>query len=493
MINVPPRNDFFTGREKILSKLHDTLKVEGRAAIKQVISGLGGIGKTATATEYAHRHANDYSHVLWTGAADAAALNEGFARLARELGLPQYQKSEETVAEVKRWLAQNPGWLLILDNADEPGLLTPFLPSAAVGAILLTSRGDVFDGLGVVHPLALDVLTADEAAEFLFARIGKDGATASADERAAARELAETLGGLALALEQAGAYVFARPRYTLRRYAEEYRAETLRLLGKAKPKTGDYQETVLTTWSVSFRAAAGESGAAAEILRVSAFLAPDLIPCAVLEAGKAEIGAALGQEGTIDDALAALTRYSLIRMDAANDGYAVHRLVQAVIQDEMNEETRRDWAERAVAAVNRAFPDVSDFHQWELCAGFLPHGTQLAGVIEEFGLETAEAGGLLNRCGYFLKERARYAEALPMYERSLAIWEKALGAEHPDTALSLNNLAGLYRAQGEYGKAEPLYERSLAILEKTLGGEHPTTRTVANNLAGLRGKLSPPA
>jgi tetratricopeptide (TPR) repeat protein len=492
-INVPGRNDFFTGREEILSRLHATLKAGGRAAIKQAISGLGGIGKTATAIEYAHRHAEEYACVLWTGAESESALTAGFASFAPHLGLPFLEKTDEQVAAVKGWLTQNRDWLLILDNANAPEIVADFLPSRLTGAVLLTSRATNFDAVGNLSPIALEVMTEGEALAFLKERTQRP--TLSEGEETAAKALAEELGHLPLALEQAGAYV-KKNRVSFGKYLELYGARRLAILKKSAPEAGNYRLTVETTWGLNFEQVEAASPAAADILRMSAFCAPEAIPFAVVEKGAGEISvaaaAAVAGADVVNEVIRTLTEYSLVAMDGERETFEMHRLVQAVTRERLGE-AARDWAERALAVVNGAFPDVSDFHQWALCEGFLPHGTHLAGVIDEFGLETAEAARLLNQCGYFLKERARYAEAEPLLKRALAIREKALGVEHPDTAVSLNSLALLYDDQGEYGKALPLVERALAILEKTLGGEHPNTRTVAESLAQLRGKMSPPA
>jgi tetratricopeptide (TPR) repeat protein len=493
-INVPGRNDFFTGREEILSRLHATLKAEGRAAIKQAISGLGGIGKTATAIEYAHRHAEEYACVLWTNAESESALTSGFAGFAPHLGLPFLEKADDQVAAVRTWLADNPGWLLILDNADAPEVVADFLPNPLTGAVLLTSRATNFRRVGIGNPVTLEVMTEGEALAFFAKALGAEAI--GAEEVEAARAVAAELGHLPLALEQAAAYITMHDVGSFWEYLRRYRELRVKIFGKVEPQAGNYQvdmetgmrHTVATTWRLNFEAVEKESAGAADILRVSAFLGSEGIPFEVIGKGAGEISEAAERatEGGayVSEALTPLTRYSLIVRDGRRKTFDVHRLVQAVTRERLGEE-ERDWAERAVAAVNQAFPDVSDFYQWGASEGFLPHGTQLAGVIDEFGLETAEAARLLNQCGYFLNERARYGEALPLYERALAIREKALGAEHPWTATSLNNLAALYKAQGEYGKAEPLYERALAITEKALGAEHPSTAVSLNNLAGL--------
>jgi len=150
----------------------------------------------------------------------------------------------------------------------------------------------------------------------------------------------------------------------------------------------------------------------------------------------------------------------------------------------MDKTEQRHWAKRVVRAVSRAFPGV-EFSNWPKCERLLPHAQACAALVQQFGFEFVEVARLFNRAGLYLVARGRYAEAEPLYQRALAISEKALGPEHPNVANSLNNLAALYRGQGKYAEAEPLYQRALAIREKALGPEHPDVATSLNNLAAL--------
>ena len=220
---------------------------------------------------------------------------------------------------------------------------------------------------------------------------------------------------------------------------------------------GDYPETVRTTWTKSFEAVKAKSAAAADLLTVSAFLAPDRIPYEILVKGASHLGetlaAALANAPNdargLNKLLTLLTRYSLIRRNIESRTYDIHRLVQAVIRDGMDEPTQRLWAERTVRAVDEG-PPLLNSPTGPTATGSCPTGVACADQIERFGLVFAEAARLLNQAGYYLDGRARYAEAEPLYRRALAIREKALGPDHPDTATSLNDLAGLYRLQGRF-------------------------------------------
>ncbi|HEX7628037.1 MAG TPA: toll/interleukin-1 receptor domain-containing protein, partial [Candidatus Methanoperedens sp.] len=168
--NVPfQRNSYFTGREAVLEELHNTLNFKKAAALAQAISGLGGIGKTQTAVEYTYIYKIDYSAVLWVKADSGEALISNYAALAHVLDLPQKDEKDQNLiaAAVRRWLENNSGWLLIFDNADQPGLLEDYIPINHKGHILLTSRAQLFDKLGISKPVELKKMPPDEAREFL--------------------------------------------------------------------------------------------------------------------------------------------------------------------------------------------------------------------------------------------------------------------------------------------------------------------------------------
>jgi len=147
-------------------------------------------------------------------------------------------------------------------------------------------------------------------------------------------------------------------------------------------------------------------------------------------------------------------------------------VTQAVLQDELNADDQRRWAERAVRAVNRGFPFV-EFSNWPQCERWLPQAQTAAAWIERWDFGFEEGGRLLNNAAGYLHKRGRFAEVEPLYQRALAIWEQALGSDHPNVAQSLNNLAVLYKIQGRTAEAEPLYQRALAIWEHALGPDHP--------------------
>ncbi|HEY7420172.1 MAG TPA: NB-ARC domain-containing protein, partial [Ktedonobacteraceae bacterium] len=206
-----PHNPFFTGREAILHHLHELLSRQRTMLLTQscTINGLGGIGKTQTVLEYAYRHSQNYSAVLWVSAKTVESMISSFVTIAELLKLSEKGPHEHflVVDAVIRWLTDHADWLLIFDNVEDPELLKRFLPPARRGCLLFTSRRQ---GLGLTsNTLKLDQMPPEEGMRFLLRRAGWLDTTASFDQlaptdQALAKEIVAAMGGLPLALDQAG-------------------------------------------------------------------------------------------------------------------------------------------------------------------------------------------------------------------------------------------------------------------------------------------------
>jgi len=494
--NIPyQRNPFFTGQEDILNQLYQTLHAANTVALShpQGISGLGGIGKTQTALEYAYRYRTNYAAIFWIRADSITALTSSMVELARVLELPERHEQDQgiIVQAVLRWLRLHTDWLLIYDNIDDLSIAEPFLPKAGPGHLLFTTRAYALEGLA--QRLDIQKMEPEIGALLILRRASLLAlqaalSMANPDDQSIARAISHELDGLPLALDQAGAYVKETP-CALVDYLASYRIRRQGLLQTRGSFDQNYPASVATTWSLSFEKVSQVHPAAAELLNFCAFLAPDAIPEEILTAGAAHLGAVLAPVATnpmrLDQVCKEVLRFSLFQRGADARTLTIHRLVQAVLQDNLPAETRAHWKQCAVNSVSAASPNVQDMAQWDACQQWLPHALICAIWIEQAPLATPTAARLLNRAGYYLHERGRYGEAEPLYQRDLLIREQEFGATHPDTASSLNNLAGLYDHQGRYAEAEPLYVRALAIREQELGATHPNTANSLNNLAGL--------
>lgn len=494
--NVPfYRNVFFTGRDELLQRLHDQLQSGQPTAITQpqAISGLGGIGKTQLATEYAYRYRHEYKAILWVRAESQETLITSYSVLAILLNLPERdaQEQEITIQAVKIWLQTHHNWLLILDNADDLDQISPFLPLPPFsGHILITTRAH--DMQSLAQRLDVETLPPQQGALFLLRRANlllpeASLEQATPDEQRLALQLTHELGGLPLALDQAGAYLEATG-MSLQQYQQLYRHRSRDILNQRRSRLADHPEPVATTWSLAFQRVQERSAAAADLLRLCTFLAPDAIPEELptlgAEALEEPLASMANDPFLFNQAIEALRAYSLLDRDPGTQLLSIHRLVQAVLRDQMDTATEKLWAVRAARVVNAAFPSVKH-ETWPQCERLLPHALQCAWRIESYDLAFPEAVRLLNQTGLYLLERARYQEAAPLLLSALSISERQLEANHPDVASSLNNLANLYRTQGKYELAEPLLKRALTIREQQLGTEHSGTAASLNNLAGL--------
>jgi tetratricopeptide (TPR) repeat protein len=494
--NVPfGRNPFFTGRGRLLERLHMQLSRTQRAALTQsyALSGLGGIGKTQTAIEYAYRYRQEYRAVFWVRADSRETLVADYIAIARVLSLPEESAPDQLliVAAVKRWLEQQEGWLLILDNADDLQLLTDFLPSQGNGHLLLTTRAQATGKLA--EHLSVEKMELSEGMQLLLRRAKLLAPQEPLDNvstavRTTAQQLVEELDGLPLALDQAGAYM-EDTGTSLSEYLALYRRYHLALLQHQSSLSTDYPHTVASTWALSFEQVEQQDAAAADLLRLCAYLHPDAIPEELLTEGAAELGPRLSPVAAnpllLNRAIQVLRRYSLVKRDPEAKVLNLHRLVQVVLKEQMDEPAQRAWAKRSIRAVNRAFPEAEFFYswQWERCERCLPHALLGAQWIAQQDFTFPEAARLLHVTGRYLGERGQLTQAEPLLERALSLREQVLGAEHAETARTLNVLAQVYLDLGKYEQAERLLEPALAGFERLLGPTHSMIAMTLNRLA----------
>jgi tetratricopeptide (TPR) repeat protein len=473
--NLPRRNPNFTGREDLLGALRQSLLDGGHAALTQALVGLGGLGKTQCAIEYAHRHAGEYQCAWWVRSEEPAQCASDFAALAAELDLPEKGEPDQRVivTAVRRWLERNGGWLLVFDNVPHPDALKDYLPARTPGHLFITSRDPNWGGTAA--PVRVPIFPRTESVAFLQKRTRCSETEADA--------LAHELGDLPLALEQAAAYIVATG-CTTAAYLDLLRSRRQELWQDERPPEG-YQATVATTWSLSMTEAAAECPAAADLLNLCAFLAPDDIPLPLLRDGADLLPDSVAPTAKdpllLNRALAALQRYSLATV--RGDALSLHRLVQAVVRDGLSPGDQRTWAAAAVRIVSSGFPPESgDVRTWPECALLLPHALVAAGHAEGLGVAGEATGHALDRAATYVQGRAAFAQARGLFERALTIAEGAFGPDHPNVAAVANNLGGVLRDLGDLAGAKAHFERALRIDEQAYGPDHPNVAIRVSNL-----------
>jgi tetratricopeptide (TPR) repeat protein len=480
VFNLPfPRNPFFTGREDQLEAIHLALTSRGRAAL----SGLGGIGKTQTALEYAYRHQSEYDHVFWVRAEQETELITGYVALAKALQIPGHQQEDQqaVVALMKQWLATHDRWLLVLDNADDLRQLRPYLPTTS-GHILLTTRAQTLGDLA--QKVEVTRMATDEGALLLLRRAtviadDADLAAASANDQALARTLTTEMDGLPLALDQAGAYIEEQV-LSLDEYLDLFRAEKAELLQERGQLDPDHP-SVTVTFKLAFEKVAAASATAAALVQACAFLAPDAIPEEIFSEGGNAFGEPLNtlaeSKLALTKAIAEAARFSLISRNPQAKTLTIHRLVQEVLRSAMDDNSQRQWAEQVVEAVTAVFPNA-EFENWEQCDRLIAQAQATTGLITVYGFTSEIAALLLNRTGYYYRSQGRYEEAEPLYRDALAMYKRLLGEAHPDVASSLFNLGALRYNQGRYSEALALLLQAQPIYLAQLGPDHPSTQAL---------------
>lgn len=495
-----PRNPYFTGREEVLKALHTQLGVGRRVALTQssVLHGLGGIGKTQVALEYAYRYALEYSAVFWIGAETEESIVSSLLRVASVLRLPEEgdKDQQRVLAAVQRWLSTHGQWFLIWDNVEELGILDRFLPSVRAGTILITTRCRVLGTLA--QGLDLLPLEQEEGILFLFRRAKVLSPEATCEdvrhitesrptESAAASELVMALGGLPLALDQAGAYI-EETQCSLSTYLELFRSRRVVLLQQRGNGSSAHPTSVSTTFTLAFSTTARRHPAAMDLLHACALLQPDAIPEELFRQGAKHLGPKL--EAVCRDPLewdrlvGIACSYSLLSRQPEEQTLSMHRLVQAVLRESLEAPAAQQWSVRILQAMNAAFPEPACTN-WARCERYVPHAQVSLQLIKQAGRGIPEARELFLKTGNYLVERGRYTEAEQFFVQICAPGELQDKENDPGTASMLNLLATIYWRQGKYQQAEPLFQRALTISEHCLGPNCFDTAKYLNNLALL--------
>jgi len=480
VLPYPSIGDLFKGRDEFMERLHESLTRArgGRTAIvSQALYGLGGIGKTRVAVEYAWAHAEEYNALLFVVAETPEALRRNLAALAGPLA-PHIETTDDAVrlAAVLDWLKANPGWFLILDNVDTPDAMAEVerqLSGLTGGHVVITSR--LKDFAAHIEPLQLDVLALDDATAFLMERT-KGRRRTLPDDVAKAREVASDLGRLALALEQAGAYI-GEHTLTFAQYQERWRSNRDHVLKWWDPTVTGYPRAVAVTWQTSVEHLS-EGGR--RLLERLAWFAPEKVPEALID-----VSIAGAEAENLREAFDDLAAYSLVTRDAQGPFFLVHRLVQDVTRRSLAGEAQQRTLVAALVWINAAFTgNADDVRNWPTLAPLAPHVATVTAHADAARIPDPTAR-LMNQLGLLLNAKALHAEAEPLLRRALAIGEESLGPDHSEIAIRASNLAILLQDTNRLAEAEPLMRRALAIYEKDFGLDHPAVSTHLSNLAQL--------
>lgn len=525
--NVPQRNKNFTGRIELLDRLWQdktstvtgVLPTELGESLPQALQGLGGVGKTALAIEYAHRYRAHYELVWWIPSDQPALVRASLAGLADRLGLEAAAATgiEGAAAAVLDALRRGDPygrWLLIFDNADQPEELNDLIPRGP-GDVLITSRNHRWEA--VIDTIRVDVFTRTESKEFLTRRVPK-GLTESE-----ANQLADKLGDLPLALEQAGALQAetGMPVDEYLRLLDEHATAIM-----AEGKSPEYPWSMTAAWRLSVSTLRQQLPPALELLRCCAFFGPDPIPRDVIRRGIQAAGSLMGDVITdpilLASAIRELGRLALIKIDGRT--ISVHRLIQALLRDELRPEEQARYRHAVHSILAAGEPQTpTDSNYWpryaELVAHVMAPATDMArctvpehrvfaldvirylylsgdlascrSFAEQFIAQWAKDSGpddpnvldARRHLGNALRELGLYSEAYELNEETLSLTRKTLGERNELTLSSRNSFGADLRARGDFAAALSLDETTLELHKEVFGETDPQTLRVMNNLA----------
>ncbi|WP_405997153.1 FxSxx-COOH system tetratricopeptide repeat protein [Streptomyces sp. NBC_00829] len=477
--SVPLRTTSFTGRTELLETIRERLRTGNQAIL---LRGMGGVGKTLLAQEFAHRYKGDYDIVWHIQAEQRNLAVEQYAAMARPLRLAERKNPTDAARAVRDALDLGEPyhrWLLILDNADEAGSLTDFLARGRSGHVLVTSQRS--EGWSkYAETVEVGVFSRQESISHLRRRLPDCGPEE-------ANLVADALGDLPIAVEQAAAGIKQTglgPREYIRLLQRPTAGTEERGEGD---QVADFNKATGGTWDFAIGRLRENYPPAVRLLQLCSYFSPEPISMDLLEG--IEIARALGGGRTVARAYQELSRFALVRVDRKARSVQVHRLVQLSMRHSMTEQEQEDAREvvyRALVAARPGKDDPEDPNTWDQYRIIWPHlGTPWSLSTPDDGVREL----IVDRVRQ-LRRRGEFAQAMELSERCVTGW---CSDGDPDERWTLHmrfQIANILRAQGKYEESlaldEEVLERQLSVFgDKDDQHVLMTTSSIAADLRGL--------
>lgn len=465
--NVPARNPRFTGREELLTAVRESLLAGGRTAV-QALRGMGGVGKTQIAIEYAHRWGDAYELVWWVDS--DSPIGEQIAMLGADLGCVNPGMGTGAARRaVLAALRERGRWLLIFDNAEEPAGVAKWLPGGT-GHVLITSRAPGWEAIALT--VDVDVLDRPDSVALLQSWV-------RGLEQSEAEHVASTVGDLPLAIAQAAGYM-ATTGVLAGEYTRLLRDRPAGILSDCRPCS--YPQSLAAVTAVSLGQLQDDDPAAAELAVMLAFLAPEPVPIGWFVGAAGKLPPSLSERAAEPLAwrqvLAALGRTALARVDRGS--LVMHRLTQAIIRDCLSGDYSMAMRDRASTILIANAPgDSTRPDSWNGWAVAFPHILTL--ILGASG--SPDMREMADRAAWYLIHRgdaqAAYALARDLYEQRL----RYLGVNDGDTMRAGQTLAESLRGVRRFEEARKLDSANVQACRQLLGADHIDTLTATNNLA----------
>jgi tetratricopeptide (TPR) repeat protein len=470
---VPMRNANFTGREEQLRRLSAQLdSTAPTAVLPEALHGMGGVGKTLIVVEFVYRHLADYDVVWWIPSEDPALIQSSFVELADKMGLAGSDTSPQVAVPAVLEELRNPSrdsrWLVVFDNADRPEDLRHFLPQGP-GHVIVTSRNPRWSA--VARALEVDVFERSESIELLQRRC-------PGLPEGEANQLAEVLGDLPLALEQAGAWC-AETGMPVLEYLELFERQRADLLQDHAPL--DYPVNVAAAWNVSLDRLRQDAPQALQLVQLCSCFAPEPIRRGVFgdiqdTTVPPELAKALHRPVELGRAIREIKRYSLARVDHRTDTIQLHRIVRAVVQDQMTPDEQMRMRHIAHLLLLKTDPRLPGAPKhWPLYSSLQPH----VRATRAIACDDTEVRRLVVNQAVFLNAWGDYQGSFEVAEEARQVWHERFGERHLDTLSAARRVGVALRNLGRFEQARELDEQTLALLRETVGDNHEETLILA--------------
>ncbi|KAK8120244.1 hypothetical protein PG999_004364 [Apiospora kogelbergensis] len=533
------RDNDFIQRGDILDRIYQVCAITGT---RIALVGLGGVGKSQLAIEYAHqtRQRSPDTWVFWVHASNATRYEQSFREIADHVKIPGRHDPQNNIFQLVRdWLrgGRDRRWRLILDNVDDGSfLLAPpstllegrassaerpsasrlvdYLPTCENGSVLITSRskGAVEDLVERCNIIQVGPMNETEAIKLIEKKLGPE------QDRKNTRALATALDRMPLAIVQATAYISKRgPLCSVRQYLEKFEQSDRKKASLLDYEAGklrrdrDAKNSIIITWQISFDHIRQANPSAADLLSLMSFCDRQGIPESLLQPldkegassdsdrqqhSSASDGWSNDEESTdndfdmsssgddqLENDILALQDYSFISINKDGETFVMHSLVQLATRSWIEAKGQLEkWKSEFICRLNAQLP-TGAYENWATCQALLPHTLAAATQRPKEEASLIEWTAILYKAAWYLEMIGQGSEAQRMAEDAMKYRIEIFGRAHEESLDAIEILGSVKMLKGQWGAAEKLFVEVMETRKQKLGADHPDTLTSMANLA----------